>query len=284
MVFMGDMSTRSRSRLAALCTLGVVSVGATVTVGFLSGPASAATCHEKDQYGNTNYYDCGPDDPNYGTATGKPSSSPSPTSSSPTPTATASPSPDASPTSTPAPARVPTGLRVSSGSILIGQAVTATATGTPGQVVDLYDAAAPGAARIIRSATVPSSGSVSWPGLKPGTNSHFQARERGNPSVSSTLTVAVHSAVTVTATRTGVRRWNFHGVLTPHRSGVLLTVYQVAANGALSKIGTARTGTQGDWNLGHGFASNSRRTFLVRSTADAMNAAGQSARATYTIT
>jgi hypothetical protein len=227
-----------------------------------AGVAYAGTCTGTDQYGNTYTYPCdsGP--------TGQPPSSNGPT---------AAPPGGSGSSPAPAPQQRATGLRLSASVLTAGQPLTATVTGTPGRVVDLYARLAPsGSYQILSTATVPSSGSVSFSGLHPSSNGSFQARERGNSAVSSVLNLPVRSAVSLAASRTAVRRYTLHGVVAPHRGGVGVTVYQRRADGSLARLGAATTASNGSWQLRQAFASNGSRVLLARTTADSRNASGTS--------
>ena len=257
-----------------------MSLAATAGLGSIAGPAAAATCHFIDPNGNLIYYECGPDDPNYGTATGKPSSSPSPTTTgTPSPAGSASPTPTASGASP----RVATTLRLSASAVTYGQGVTATAHGTPSQVLDLYDTPAAQSARVIRTVTVPADGVVTWRGLYLQRNSHLKARERGNPHLSANLAIAVRSSVTLSAARQGTRRYLLRGSIAPHRSGVLVTVYQVSSTGVMTRLGTTKALSTGAYSLTHTFPTVGRRALRARTTADALNAAGTSVQITTSI-
>ena len=275
------MISRRTTRIAVtVLTVGAMSLAATAGLGSIAGPVVAATCHTTDQNGNTIYYGCGPDDPNYGTATGKPSGSPSPTTTGmPSPAGPASPAPTASGASP----RVATTLRLSASAVTYGQGVTATAHGTPSQVLDLYDTPAAQSARVIRTVTVPADGVVTWRGLYLQRNSHLQAHERGNPHLSANLAIVVRSSVTLSAARQGTRRYLLRGSIAPRRSGVLVTVYQVSSTGVTTRLGTARTLSTGAYSVVYTFPSVGRRVLRARTTADTLNTAGLSLQITTSV-
>lgn len=190
-----------------------------------------------------------------------------------------SPPPTAAP-SAPDPVWITT---LSAGRINYGAAVSVSGTATPGYVVDLYDAPAPSGYRVIRSATVASSGAYAFTGLRPGTDSRFQVKQRATTELSNVVGVTVRDGITIAATRTAVRRLSFRGVVSPHRGGVLVTVYQIASSGRLGRLGSVRTASSGAWTLTHTFPTNGRRTFLDQTNADSVNASRQSARVAYSI-
>jgi hypothetical protein len=225
-----------------------------------AGVAYAGTCTGTDQNGNTYTYPC--DGPS-----GQPPASSGPGANAP---------PGGS-GSSPAPQQRATGLRLSASVLTAGQPLTATASGTPGRVVDLYARLAPSSSdQILGSAKVPSGGSVSFSGLYPSSNGSFQARERGNSAVSSVLRLPVRSAASLAASRTAARRYTLHGVVAPHRGGVAVTVYQRRADGSLARLGAATTASNGSWQLRQAFTSNGSRVLLARTTADSRNASGTS--------
>ncbi|MCW2600543.1 MAG: cellulose-binding protein [Frankiales bacterium] len=197
-------------------------------------------------------------------------------------TAIPAPTPTPTPTQTSVPAPISS---VSTRLLTAGQALTVNAVATPGQVVNLLAKSAPSTSyRVIRTSTVPASGSLSWTDVKPTTNSAFQVLARDTGSVSAAVDVQVRSAVSLAARRTSVRRWTFYGTVTPNRNGQLVTVYQVSSNGSLSKLGSGRTNSYGQYAVPLVFPTSASRTFVAGTAADSLNAAGQSPRVTLSIT
>jgi len=95
--------------------------------------------------------------------------------------------------------------------------------------------------------------------------------------------VAVRSTLNLVGRRTAVRRYTFSGTVTPHRLGQIVRVYQVSSTGALTQLGAVRTTSAGVYTMPLAFATNGTRSFIARTPADAINAAGQSARVSYAI-
>jgi hypothetical protein len=268
-------SSIQRRTVLALTAMAATTLGAVV----IALPANAATCKEKDPYGNTNYYDCGPNDPNYGTATGKPSSSPTPTattSPAPSPTATPTDAASPSPSATAAPLSPATITSVSASVINQGGAVNVRVRGNAAKTMDLYAILSPATTySLIRTATVGSDGGVSFVNLSPKTNTTFQARERGNTQFSGTPVVKVRYGVAFAAiTRTRARHFTFTGQFTPvHTAGLHVSLYRRGRDGD-HYLGAATADAHGRWHMSSVFASTGTFTFFVRTAADAVNAAG----------
>jgi hypothetical protein len=159
-----------------------------------------------------------------------------------------------------------------------GQTVSITATAPPGQVVDLLVTAAPSrSSRVIRAGTAGPAGSIRWTGLKPLTNSVFQVRQRSNGSLSQPARLAVRPAITLTARVLSGRVWRLRGTVTPHRPAQVVTICRVGPGGRLTAVGVARVNRLGGFIL-HRRLTTQATTFVARTRANAVNAAGQSAR------
>jgi hypothetical protein len=229
-------SSIQRRTVLALTAMAATTLGAVV----IALPANAATCHYIDQDGNTIYYDCGPDDPNYGTATGKPSGSPSPSATnanSPAPNATPSDSP--TPTSSPGSTRPATNLvpttSIRPSLVRYGQTAYVTIHGTPGATVDLATRRYPDGffTTLRRGLVLDSAGNVQV-STAPGVNQRFQARDRTVAMPSSVHgsdgLVTVQRTVTLRVRRAGTRTYSFAGSISPNNPGATVDLYR---NGTL---------------------------------------------------
>ena len=159
--------------------------------------------------------------------------------------------------------------------------MTATAQGTPGHVLELLIRSARRSTfSVVRTGTVSQQGTVQWAGLTPFTNSTFTVREKGGSPTSATLAETVHSAISLSARRSGATTLVFSGTASPLRPGQTVYLYQ-RTNRGLVTLGSSRVDSHGRWTIRHRFASPQRRMFVAGTKADMINATGRSAARTY---
>lgn len=202
----------------------------------------------------------------------------------PTPSPSTTPSPTASPSGAPSPSPAPDqgcGLRPTIDlptSSIAGRPTRINVTGTPGRVVDVLAYTRPATEfRVVRSAPVGAQGSVSFDIVPPG-NTRLYAQEHGcapGPQV----VLGVAPELSISAVRTGVRSYLFHGDSLPARpGGLLVNLYRVDAAGREILSGQARaSASTGEWSHLRVFTGTGRFGFLVRTGQDMQNIAGASA-------
>ncbi|MBK5307991.1 MAG: hypothetical protein JJD92_15000 [Frankiaceae bacterium] len=222
--------------------------------------------------------------------------SPSPSA---TPTATTSPTA----TSSPGPACVRLTLSVRPKDIVPTQTSTAVVTGSSNSTVDLYAYSRPSTTYTkVRSGTTDPNGRISWD-LKPGTNTRLYAHYASGsgttgPSDSPSTVLTVHTSLSLSAYRDGVRKYHFQGTNLPRRAGQLITLYRYASgpnldqycvptaesdttvktDGACKAIITsqAKTGANNTWRIDRTFTGDGRFYFVVRTSDNLNNGRGHS--------
>ena len=164
--------------------------------------------------------------------------------------------------------------------------ITATETaglsvrGEPGSVVDLFAYSRPTTSySLVRTGTVSDAGIVQF-GVRPGGNTRMYAQQRGctaDPARDSVV-LTVRPKLTLAVSRTGTRSYSFYGGSVPARpEGLVISLYRITADG--QEVLTARTranATHGNWRINRTFSGSGRFGFVVRTSTDITNAAGQS--------
>lgn len=211
--------------------------------------------------------------------TRSPAPSPSPTGSdTPSPTASSGPpSTPSSPSPSPVPERQRLQLTTTSPDIQPNQTAVVTIVGSASEPVDLLCYSRPNTTySTVRSSTL-DAGGRSELGLLPGTNTRCFARYRSDPPGDSpSLVIAVHTTLSLSAVRTGVRSYQFRGRVLPRTAGQLVTLYRVAADGAEIRTASAKTDSTGSWYLPRTFSGSGTFPFLVRTVQTMNNAPGRS--------
>ena len=168
-------------------------------------------------------------------------------------------------------------LDLSVTSIVATHAATVTVHAPAGSVVDLYAYSRPSTAfSVVRTATVGSTGVVTW-SVAPLTNTRLYAQKQGGaPTPQQVLGVA--TALSLNVARTGTRTYAFSGRSVPARAGGLVISLYRSSDG-VHQILTAQTRADaktGAWSLARAFSGTGRFTFVVRTGSDLQNAAGTS--------
>lgn len=159
---------------------------------------------------------------------------------------------------------------------------TVTVTGSPGQQVALHarDAVTPD--RVVRTATLGSSGTTSWQ-VTPVRTTTLHAQLLGDTSGVAVagrgpdLTVAVRPLVSLSARAVAPRTLVFSGRTSPARAGRTVTLYRLDGSRRVMTL-QGRTDSSGAYRLVRRFSGTGRSVFQVTTGADALNAAGTSAR------
>lgn len=162
-----------------------------------------------------------------------------------------------------------------------GSSVTVRGFGTPGRTLELLYTPAGSSERVIRRATADGSGNVAYV-VAPTTNGKFRIHESGTSVVSALRGLSVSAKVSFSASRMGTRRYTFTARVSPARV-YPVTLYGVRSDGTLVKLVSWKTGGSGAGSVTYTFPTTGRRTLVVRTSADATNAAGSSPRAVYSI-
>jgi hypothetical protein len=186
-----------------------------------------------------------------------------------------------------------------------GQEGRLHATGTTGQEVQLYCYSRPSTTYVqVRPSEAGqgiaiSNGSVDF-SVFPGRNTRCFVQYLNDPSTASnSVVINVHTALSLSAYRDGVRRYHFQGTNLPRRAGQLITLYRYARsdnngfcdphpaagdfNGASTdpncvaiRTATATTNSSNVWRIDRSFTGSGRFVFVARTSQTLTNAAGVS--------
>jgi hypothetical protein len=187
---------------------------------------------------------------------------------SPTPSSTASPTGRRALTLTPATSDIqPT------------QTGVLTATGSAGQAIQLQCYSRPSTSyATARNATIDAAGSPVTFQLRPGTSTRCFAQYAANAAQdwSSTVLLNVHTTLSLSAVRTGVRTYVFQGRNLPQLAGQLITLYRITSDGTEVRTANLTTDASGIYRVTRQFAGSGRYRFRVRTTQTLNNAPGAS--------
>ena len=174
-----------------------------------------------------------------------------------------------------------------------------TVRGAPGTPVELFAYSRPSMQyRKVRDGIVDGEGVVSWD-VKPGTNTRLYARYTGDAPASTdspSAVINVHTSLSLSAYRDGVRRYHFQGTNLPRRSGQLITLYRYATAAGRFCVPTAESDTtvKGDagcrairtataytndsnvWRIDRTFTASGRFYFVARTSQTVTNGRGHS--------
>jgi hypothetical protein len=250
------------------------------------------------------------------TATGTPTATASSTATStPTASSTATSTPTASSTatSTASSTSSPTSscgsqqqqlsVTVTPKDIVPTQASTVRVHGAPNQVIDLYAYSRPNTTySVVRSGTLNANGDTSFT-VTPGGNTRLYAHYRNGSTTtasndSPSTVITVHTSLSLSAYRDGVRKYHFQGTNLPRRAGQLITLYRYAKGPNLDQYcvptaesdtttkddagctavitSQAKTGPNNTWRINRTFTKNGRFYFVVRTSENINNGRGHS--------
>jgi hypothetical protein len=212
---------------------------------------------------------------------------PPPPPPSPSPSASASASPTAS-----LAVRRTLSLTASRPDILPGQLTPLTAVGQAGQAIELRCYTRPSTLYFTaRTATINASGAPVTFELRPGANTRCFVQYAANPAsgASPSLVINVHTALSLSAVRTGLRTYRFQGRNLPRLAGQLVTIYRVDSQGREIRTANAKTDSSGTYYVpaaglpGRTFTGTGTFDFIARTSATLTNAAGSSSHYHLTI-
>jgi hypothetical protein len=224
------------------------------------------------------------------------------TTASPSPTATATSSPTSSPTGTAT--RAPLRLSTTTPDITPGRVGSLHVTGTTGEEVQLFCYSKPSSTYTQTRPKEPGQGVVLTNGATdfsvfPGTNTRCVAQYLNDASTrSNSVAINVHTVLSLSAYRDGVRRYHFQGTNLPRRPGQLITLFRYATGPNLDRYcvpapesdtantsgsgctairtATAFTNSSNTWRINRTFTGSGRFYFVVRTSQNANNARGHS--------
>jgi hypothetical protein len=151
----------------------------------------------------------------------------------------------------------------------------------------------------VRSGTTNSSGNISWT-VTPGGNTRLYGHyaSSGTASDSTTTVITVHTSLSLSAYRDGVRKYHFQGTNLPRRAGQLITLYRYAKGPNLDQycvppaesdtgaqasngcraiiVSQAKTGPSNTWRIDRTFSGNGQFYFVVRTSENINNGRGHS--------
>jgi hypothetical protein len=157
------------------------------------------------------------------------------------------------------------------------QPVNVTAHGAPGTTVELYAYSRPNTTyAVVRTDVTDAAGNVVFT-VKPGTNTRLYAHYKGGAAASDSVSkvINVHTALSLSAYRDGVRKYHFQGRNLPQLAGQLITLYRID-NGTEIRTATVKTNSSGIWRIDRTFSGSGTFTFVARTSQTLNNAAGRS--------
>ena len=216
-------------------------------------------------------------------ASSSPSASVTPTASasssaSASPSSSASASPSASSSALPPVTCAPLSISVNPTDVTPGITSTVSVHGAPNSAVELYAYSRPSTTyTLVRSATTDARGDADFTPVRPGTNTRLYAHYKNGTAAtdSPSKVIQVHTALSLSAYRDGVRKYHFQGTNLPRRPGQLITLYRLSG-GQEIRTATVKTDSSGTWRINRTFTGNGTFTFVVRTSATNDNAAGRS--------
>jgi hypothetical protein len=152
-----------------------------------------------------------------------------------------------------------------------------TAHGAPGSTVELYAYSRPKTSyAVVRTDVTGANGAVVFT-VKPGTNTRLYAHYKGGAATSDSVSkvINVHTALSLSAYRDGVRKYHFQGRNLPRLTGQLITLYRIS-NGQEIRTATVKTNDSGIWRIDRTFTGSGTFTFVARTSQTLNNAAGRS--------
>jgi hypothetical protein len=135
-----------------------------------------------------------------------------------------------------------------------------------------------------RSATTSATATTLEFRILPGSNTRCYVRPAGNESLASnSVVINVHTTLSLSTVRTGVRTYIFQGRNLPRRAGQLITLYRVNAAGQEIRTSNLTTDASGIYRVTRTFTGNGTFQFKVRTSQTLNNAAGVSNTITVTV-
>jgi hypothetical protein len=124
--------------------------------------------------------------------------------------------------------------------------------------------------------TVGNAGTVGFT-ILPGTNTRCKAQYvNDTTSGSNSVVINVHTTLSLSAYRDGVRRYHFQGRNLPRLAGQLITLYRLDRSGREIASASIRTNTSGIWRIDRRFTGSGAFSFVARTSRTLTNAAGKS--------
>jgi hypothetical protein len=154
-----------------------------------------------------------------------------------------------------------------------------TATGaSPNSVLELRCYTRPSTTYFTaRSTTVNATGGPVEFRILPGANTRCYARPAGNDALASnSVVINVHTTLSLSTVRTGVRTYIFQGRNLPRRAGQLITLYRITSSGQEIRTSNLTTDSSGIYRVTRKFTGTGTFRFRVRTTQTLNNAAGAS--------
>jgi hypothetical protein len=183
------------------------------------------------------------------------------------------------------------------------QASTVHVHGAPNQLVDLYAYSRPSTTYgVVRSGTTNANGDISWT-VTPGGNTRLYVHYRNGSTTTAasdslSTVITVHTSLSLSAYRDGVRKYHFQGTNLPRRAGQLITLYRYATGPNLDQYcvptaesdifakddgschaiisSQAKTGSNNTWRIDRTFSGSGQFYFVVRTSQNINNGRGHS--------
>jgi len=180
---------------------------------------------------------------------------------------------------------------------------TVAVHGSPNTAIELYAYSRPDTTYDrVRSGTTDPNGNIAWD-LKPGGNTRLYAHYASGSSTtassdSPSAVITVHTTLSLSAYRDGVRKYHFQGTNLPRRAGQLITLYRYAKGANLDqycvptpesdttnkndagctavRTATAKTDASNQWRIDRTFTGDGDFYFVVRTSDNIGNGRGHS--------
>jgi hypothetical protein len=171
-------------------------------------------------------------------------------------------------------------MALSTTSIHPEDAVTVSIHGSPNHRLQLMAYSQPSTTyRVARDTSTDANGNVVYR-VTPGTNTRIYASYGdGNAATDSdSQVINVHTTLSLSAVRRGVRSYHFQGRNLPRRDAQLITLYRLLPDGREIRTANVRTDSTGTWGLDRTFTGSGTFDFVARTTQNLTNADGVSSR------
>jgi hypothetical protein len=156
--------------------------------------------------------------------------------------------------------------------------------GSPNTPIQLFAYTRPSTSYgVVRSGTTNAQGTISW-GVTPGENTRLYGHYTNGGSTSTdspSKIINVHTTLSLSAVRNGVRKYTFQGRNLPRLGGQLITLYRLDGSGREIRTANVRTDDSGTWRIPRTFTGSGTFRFIVRTGQTLNNAPGHSV--TYTV-
>jgi hypothetical protein len=167
-------------------------------------------------------------------------------------------------------------LELARTALVATQATAITVHAPAGGIVDLFAYSRPSTTfAVVRTATVPASGVVTWT-ASPLSNTRLYAQTRGGIATPQDV-LGVSTALSLSASRTTPRTIVFSGRSIPARSGgLVVSLYRISGKSSVLTAQSRADAKTGNWSITRTFTGTGEFDFVLRTGTDVQNLAGAS--------